>query len=75
MPLAMCLGAALIFLGMITLSLCRDFYQIVLAQGICVAFGAGLIYVPTLAFITSSFTDEKRPVAVGLAAAGIGVGS
>lgn len=68
------LGGFLTVLGMMTLSLCTKYYQILLAQGVCVGLGSGVVYVPSLALVAASFTT-KRPVAVAAVSSGISVGS
>ena len=67
------LGCILIVFGTMMLSLANSFYQIFLTQGVCVGLGAGLIFIPALALISSQFTT-KRPLALGLASSGSAVG-
>ena len=67
------LGCFLMVLGLMMLSLCTEYYQVMLAQGICFGIGAGLVYVPALAFVTGSFT-KLRSYAVGVATTGASVG-
>lgn len=66
-------GGFLIVFGMMMLSLCTKFYQILLAQGVYVGLGTGMVYVLSLAFVTASFTT-KRPTAIAIANSGISVG-
>ncbi|KIW91709.1 uncharacterized protein Z519_07677 [Cladophialophora bantiana CBS 173.52] len=66
-------GCFLTVFGMMMTSLAKSYYQVFLAQGICVGLGAGLSYVPTLALISTYFTT-KRPIAIGIAAVGSSVG-
>ncbi|KAH0837035.1 hypothetical protein AYO21_08838 [Fonsecaea monophora] len=66
-------GCFLTVFGMMMTSLARSYYQVFLAQGVCVGLGAGLSYVPTLALISIFFTT-RRPIAVGAAAVGSSVG-
>ncbi|CAD6593884.1 MAG: hypothetical protein ASARMPREDX12_007756 [Alectoria sarmentosa] len=47
------LGCTLIVLGMATLSLATAYRQVFLSQSLCVRLGAGLIYVPSLALVTT----------------------
>ena len=54
-------------------SLGSSFYQIFLAQGVCVGLGQGITYIPCLALISTYFTT-KRPIAIGIAAVGSSVG-
>lgn len=55
------------------LSLATEYYQIILALGVCNGIGAGLVYVPTLAFVNVSFTS-RRAIAMGLVTAGASIG-
>ena len=67
------IGAALMVFGMMMLSLATDFYQVMLAQGVCVGLGSGVLYTPALAQITVSFT-KHRALAIGLSTTGVGLG-
>jgi nitrate/nitrite transporter NarK len=55
------------------LSLCTEYYQIMLAQGVGYGLGSGLIYVPALAFVTASFPPKTRAYAVGVLTTGAGL--
>lgn len=68
------LGGFLTVFGMMMLSLCTEYYQILLAQGVCVGLGSGIVYVPSLALVAASFTT-KRPVAVAAVSSGISIGT
>jgi MFS family permease len=59
--------------GPMLLSLCTEYYQVFLAQGILMGFSAGLAYTPALSMVNVSFT-KHRAIAVGLAATGTSVG-
>ena len=67
------IGSFLIVLGTMLLSLCTTYWQIVLAQGICIGLGSGLIFVPGVAIVAASFT-RRRPIAIGLVASASSVG-
>ena len=69
----LCLGAFLNVLGMITLSFATQYYQVFLAQGVCVGLGSGIVYVPSLALIAASFT-KRRQIAVALVTSGTSFG-
>lgn len=69
----MIIGCFLIVFGMMMLSLCTSYYQILLAQGIVVGLGAGLVYIPALALISTQFT-KNRPFAIGCASSGSSIG-
>ena len=67
-------GTFLIVFGMMMLSLCTQYYQVMLAQGICVGIGAGLLLVPSSAIIPLYFSTKKGR-AQGFAAAGSSIGA
>ena len=50
-------------------SLGDSYYQIFLAQGLCVGLGMGLAYVPVLGEVSRHFT-KKWPIALGLSSTG-----
>ncbi|KEF62170.1 uncharacterized protein A1O9_00142 [Exophiala aquamarina CBS 119918] len=66
-------GCFLTVFGMMMTSLATSFYQVFLAQGICVGLGEGITYIPCLALISTYFTT-KRPIAIGIAAVGSSFG-
>lgn len=67
------LGNFLVVLGIMMLSLCKEYYQVFLAQGVCIGLGAGLLYIPSLALVGIWF-DKKRALAMGFVMSGIAVG-
>ena len=62
-------GTFCIVFGLMMTSLCKTYWQVMLAQGIFVGLGQGCLFVPAAATITQWFST-KRSVAVGLAASG-----
>jgi MFS family permease len=66
-------GSALIVFGMMMLSLASKYYQVLLAQSICVGLGSGMLFTPALAQITIIF-NRRRAIALGLSMAGSGIG-
>lgn len=60
-------------IGLMMTSLCTEFWQLLLAQGVAFGVGSGLIYIPGLALVTTLFTT-KKPFAVGLLSTGTSVG-
>lgn len=66
-------GTFLVVLGMMMLSLCSAYWQVVLTQGICVGLGSGLVFVPSIAVVTAAFS-KKRAIAVGVAASASSLG-
>lgn len=71
-PLIM-VGSTMIVLGMMMLSLAEKYYQILLAQSICVGLGSGMLFTPALAQVTVLF-NRRRPLALGLSMIGSGLG-
>ena len=66
-------GSFLVVFGMMMTSLCREYWQCVLAQGILVGLGCGLLFLPSIAVLPTYFTS-KRALALGIAAAGSPIG-
>ena len=66
-------GFSLIVLGMTMTSIGDSYYQIFLAQGLCVGLGMGLAYVPILGEVSRHFT-KNRPIALGVSSTGACVG-
>ena len=66
-------GTFLVVFGMMMLSLCSAYWQVVLTQGICVGLGSGLVFVPSVAVVTAAFT-KKRAVAVGIVSSASSLG-
>ena len=67
------IGTAFLLLGMFTTSVCTEYWQLMLAQGICIGIGSGLLFCPTLAIIPTYFS-RRRAIAVGIAASGTTTG-
>ncbi|EAU31886.1 predicted protein [Aspergillus terreus NIH2624] len=66
-------GSFLMVFGMMMLSFAREYYQVILSQGLCVGIGAGLVFVPTIAIVSKRVT-EKRALALGITACGAAIG-
>lgn len=67
------LGSAFLLLGVFTTSLCTEYWQLLLAQGICTGLGNGLIFCPALA-VLSTYFSTKRALAIGIGASGSATG-
>jgi MFS family permease len=67
------IGNIMVVFGIFMLSLAKTYWQVFLAQGICMGLGAGLLYVPSIALIGFSFS-RKRALAQGIVTSGIAVG-
>ncbi|KAJ5573449.1 MFS-type transporter dbaD [Penicillium hispanicum] len=59
--------------GLMMASLSTKFWQLILAQGICVGLSAGCLFVPSIALLPQYFR-RKRGLANGLAASGSSIG-
>ncbi|KAL9040403.1 MAG: hypothetical protein Q9214_004499 [Letrouitia sp. 1 TL-2023] len=69
----MIVGHFMVVFGMFMVSISEAYYQVMLAQGLCVGLGAGAINIPAFAIISSKFTT-RRPLALGLASTGASIG-
>lgn len=67
------LGNFLVVFGIMMLSLCDQYWQVFLTQGLCMGLGAGLLYIPSLAMVGVWFS-RKRALAMGFVMSGIAVG-
>jgi hypothetical protein len=59
--------------GMMMLSICHQYWQVLLAQAICVGLGTGMLFVPSVALLSTYFTT-RLATAIGIAATGSGIG-
>ncbi|KAK3110251.1 hypothetical protein LTR53_015642 [Teratosphaeriaceae sp. CCFEE 6253] len=66
-------GSFLAVFGQMMLSLCTSYWQVLLAQGVCVGIGTGTMFVPGVA-ILSTYFSTRIATATGLAAAGSSLG-
>ena len=66
-------GSFLVVFGMMMTSICKEYWQLMLAQGIVVGVGHGCLFVPSVAILPSYFSTRKA-FAQGLAASGSSLG-
>lgn len=66
-------GACLTALGYFMVSICDQYWQVMLAQGLLTGFGSCFLYIPAIAIIPQYF-DKRRAIANGIAASGSGLG-
>lgn len=66
-------GTFLEVFGLMMTSLSTRYYQILLAQGVCVSLGMSALYVPATALVAGWF-DRRRGLAYGIATSGSSVG-
>lgn len=55
------------------LSLSTQYWQIFLTQGLCIGFGCGMLFIPSMALIGRSFV-KRRSIAVGCTTCGAPIG-
>lgn len=67
-------GTTMTTLGMFMLSLCTEYWQILLAQAFCLGIGSGLLGLTSVAVIPLYFR-KKRMIATGIAATGSSTGT
>ncbi|KAF7539724.1 hypothetical protein G7Z17_g12377 [Cylindrodendrum hubeiense] len=66
---AVVVGSFLQVLGVFMTSIATQYWQLLLAQGICQGLGSGIIFAPTVANMSTYFT-RKKTLAISLAACG-----
>ncbi|CAD6572258.1 MAG: hypothetical protein ASARMPRED_005210 [Alectoria sarmentosa] len=66
-------GTCLITFGFMMTSLCSQYWQVLLAQAICIGLGQGCLFIPSVAIIPQYFTTKKA-FATGLASSGSSLG-
>jgi MFS family permease len=54
---------------MFLVSLCTDYWQVLLCQGIGIGIGIGLVYLPSIS-IVSQYFSKRRALAIGIALTG-----
>ncbi|KAK5120050.1 hypothetical protein LTR85_006531 [Meristemomyces frigidus] len=66
-------GGFLVVFGFMMTSLCHEYWQLILAQGICVGIGSGQLFIVATAILPQWFST-KRSTAMGWAGTGSGLG-
>jgi hypothetical protein len=66
-------GIFLSVFGMMMTSLGAKYYQIFLAQGLCLGLGSGFLFTPSISLVGTYFST-RRGLATGIAASGSSVG-
>lgn len=66
-------GSTLSAFGAFMLSISTQYWQIFLTQGLCIGFGCGALFIPSMALIGRSFV-KRRAIAVGLTTCGAPIG-
>ncbi|KAF2736692.1 putative MFS monocarboxylate transporter [Polyplosphaeria fusca] len=66
-------GSFFLVFGQMMLSLCDQYWQVILAQGLVQGIGCGLLFLPAVAILSTWFTT-RLVTASGISAAGSGLG-
>lgn len=66
-------GTFLTIFGMMMTSICQTYGELLVAQGIVVGIGDGLLFLPSIV-IVSQYFDKKRALATGIASMGSSIG-
>jgi MFS family permease len=59
--------------GMMMTNLCTKYYQVLLAQGLCLGIGSGCLFTPAMA-VVSTWWSTRKNLAVGICAIGSSIG-
>ena len=70
---AFLIGSMLQIIGIFTTSFCKDFWQLILAQGLCTGIGCGIVYVLAVGVVITYF-EKNRALAVSVISTGNSVG-
>ncbi|KAI9713343.1 MAG: hypothetical protein M1828_001436 [Chrysothrix sp. TS-e1954] len=71
-PLLWC-GSFLVVFGYFMTSLCKEYWQVMLAQGLVIGVGTGCLFVPSVSILPQYFV-KRRALANGIAASGSSFG-
>ncbi|KAI5924012.1 major facilitator superfamily domain-containing protein [Camillea tinctor] len=66
-------GLFLVIFGQFMTSLCSQYWQILLAQGLCVGLGCGVMFLPS-AVVLSQYFVKRRAIALGVQSVGSPLG-
>ncbi|KAF2660427.1 MFS general substrate transporter [Lophiostoma macrostomum CBS 122681] len=67
------IGTFMLVFGQMMVSLCTEYYQVLLAQAFCMGIGCACLFIPSVAILSTYFTT-KIALAVGVAASGSSLG-
>ncbi|KAI1410325.1 putative MFS monocarboxylate transporter [Hypoxylon sp. FL1857] len=71
--LLLCSGLVLATLGMMMTSISKEYWQVMLAQAVCIGIGTGCLYIPSVAIIPQYFSKRKA-LALGIVTSGSSFG-
>jgi MFS family permease len=66
-------GITLQIVGIFTMSLANNYWQLLLTQGICTGVGGGIFFVPVMGLVSTYFA-KKRGMAIGIVTSGNSLG-
>jgi MFS family permease len=66
-------GSVMLVLGQMMLSLCHEYWQVLLAQAFCLGIGTGCLFIPSVAILATYFST-RIGTAIGIAASGSSFG-
>ena len=66
-------GSFLVVFGMMMTSLCSQYWQVLLAQGLVIGLGNGALFVPSIALLPTYFIKRKA-LSTGIAITGGNLG-
>ncbi|KAF2718483.1 MFS general substrate transporter, partial [Polychaeton citri CBS 116435] len=66
-------GSLSVCFGIMMTSLCKEYYQLILAQGICIGIGGGCTFLTATSILPSYFL-KKRSLVLGISASGSSLG-
>jgi len=67
-------GIALWLAGIFMTSVCHEYWQLLLAQGVCIGLANGCMFVPTISVVSTYFDPSRRSLAIGLILCGSATG-
>ncbi|WFD00411.1 hypothetical protein MYAM1_003160 [Malassezia yamatoensis] len=67
-------GTILSVFAVMMTSICKEYWQVMLAQAVCMGIGNGCLFVPCVG-ILSTYFSRKRSLAVGMASSGSSLGA
>jgi MFS family permease len=68
------LGIALWLIGIFMTSICTKYWQFVLAQGFCIGFANGCMFVPMISVVSTYFDATRRSFAISVVLSGSATG-
>lgn len=67
------IGIAFQLLGIFTMSTAKNYWQLLLTQGVCTGIGGGILFVPVMG-LTSTYFAKRRGMALGIVTSGNSAG-